>query len=156
VDPSYLSWKVEAESGEPFRFIELANDINEQMPEFVVTRATELLASRGKPISSANVVVIGLAYKKNTSDVRESPALHVCELLEHAGAAVKVVDPHVVESTNVPWMLAPLSPELIDAADLVIIVTDHDNLDYDLITSHAQAIFDTRHRLSPASNVTFL
>ena len=156
VDPSYLSWKIEDMSGELFRFVELANEINEHMPSYVVDRAAAILGRSGIDMDGAAVVVLGLAYKKDSSDVRESPAIAVCDDLVSRGAAVTVIDGHVPENEHLRWTRVPMSEEVIANCDLVIIVTDHDNVDYDMVAATAPRVFDTRRRLSSAANVEIL
>src|SRR4029077_13210463 len=97
IDPSYLAWDVEQRLGRPFRFVELANDINDHMPGYVVARLEHALARRGVALDGARVLVLGLAYKRHAAGARESPAIDVVELLAARGAHVAVADPHVVE-----------------------------------------------------------
>ncbi|GII83237.1 UDP-N-acetyl-D-glucosamine dehydrogenase [Sphaerisporangium siamense] len=147
IDPSYLSWKVKHSLGHNFRFVELANDINDHMPDYVVHRLALALNRRGKPVLGSRVLALGLAYKKNTGDIRESPAIEVVKALLKLGAEVRVADPHVgahplegglvlVEATA--WELAQ--------ADLVVILTDHDRFDYDLVRRASDFVFDARNR----------
>lgn len=150
IDPSYLSWQVRRSLGRAFRFVELANDINEHMPDYVVNRLMRLLNERGVALSRARVLVLGLAYKKNSSDPRESPATEIVEQLLQLGSAVRVADPHVVEARFIPEGAVPveLTDQEVRDADVVVLVTDHDEFDYDLVLENAKAIFDTRARLS--------
>src|SRR5690606_38398848 len=97
IDPSYLSWRVKRATGRAFRFVELANEINEHMPDYVGRRLTEGLNRRGRPVNGSRVLLLGLAYKRNTGDARESPAERVIQLLSGLGAVIAAVDPHVVE-----------------------------------------------------------
>ena len=97
IDPSYLSWTVRQRLGRSFRFVELANDINDHMPDYVVSRLVRALNRQGRAMSRARVLVLGLAYKRNSSDARESPAVALVERLARGGAEVAVADPHVVE-----------------------------------------------------------
>jgi UDP-N-acetyl-D-glucosamine dehydrogenase len=99
IDPSYLSWRVERALGQRFRFVELANDINSHMPDYVLRRLMLALNKRGRPVSGSRVLLLGLAYKKNTGDARESPAVRVAELLLRMGAEVRAADPLVTEPT---------------------------------------------------------
>jgi UDP-N-acetyl-D-glucosamine dehydrogenase len=151
VDPSYLSWRVARRLGQRFRFVELANDVNDHMPDYVVRRLVAALNERGQPLKGARVLLLGLAYKANTADARESPALAVAELLLGAGAALAAVDPYV-EDDRVPAGVrrATLSAEELAAADAVVVLTDHDAFDYELVTMHAPYVLDTRHRCSGA------
>lgn len=153
VDPSYLSWQVRRTLGQSFRFVELANDVNEHMPDYVVQRAIEALNERRKPLNGSRVLVVGIAYKKNSGDFRESPALKVIDLLLGYGAEVSAHDAHVSSGF---WpdrvVKQDLSPEAIAEADLIVIVTDHDDIDYVALEATASEldvpVFDTRNRLT--------
>ncbi len=147
IDPSYLSWRVKRQLGTSFRFVELANDVNEHMPNYVVLRITALLNGFRKAVNGSRILVFGLAYKKNSSDARESPAVKICELLLALGADVRAVDPHVVSlHSAVEIALAQrCTLEDIASADLAVILTDHDDFDYELIAK-AALVLDTRHR----------
>ncbi|HXP18414.1 MAG TPA: nucleotide sugar dehydrogenase [Streptosporangiaceae bacterium] len=150
VDPCYLSWRVERALGQSFRFVELANDINNHMPDYVVRRLMLALNKRGRPVSGSRVLLLGLAYKKNTGDARESPAVRIAQLLTGMGADVRGADPHVAEfglrDTVVP-RVEPTSAE-ISRADAVILVTDHDAFDTDEIAQHASYVLDCRRVMS--------
>jgi UDP-N-acetyl-D-glucosamine dehydrogenase len=146
IDPSYLSWKVRRSTGQPFRFVELANDVNEHMPDYVVRRLLLALNRHGRAINGSRVLLVGLAYKRNTGDAREAPGTFIARSLTDMGAEVRVVDPHVSVSKT-PWPLVELTVDEIEGAHAVVIVTDHDALDYELIRSHAGYILDTRNRL---------
>ncbi|MHA6765016.1 nucleotide sugar dehydrogenase [Streptacidiphilus sp. PAMC 29251] len=150
IDPSYLSWRVQRELGQNFRFVELANDINNHMPEYVTRRLIDAFNTRRRSVNGSRVLLLGLAYKKNTGDARESPALRVSQLLLDMGAEVRAADPHVVESHQVDARLVrvELTEEEVAAADVVVLLTDHDSYDYDLVTEHASFVLDCRHRLS--------
>lgn len=153
VDPSYLSWQVKRTLGKNFRFVELANEVNENMPAYVVQRAIELLNTKRRSLNGSKVLVAGIAYKKNSGDSRESPALRIVDLLENFGAEVLAADPFVVDARwpkNV--RRRELTAETVAEADLVILVTDHDVFDFSMIekfaTSGDTLVFDTRNRLS--------
>jgi UDP-N-acetyl-D-glucosamine dehydrogenase len=149
VDPSYLSWRVRRRVGEAFRFVELANDVNDHMPGYVVRRLTVALNRLQRTINGSRVLVLGLAYKPNTGDCRESPALAVAEQLEGLGADLRVADPHVdIEEVDIRYQLVALSAGELAAADAVLVLTDHDAFDWDLVLNESRYIFDTRHRLS--------
>jgi UDP-N-acetyl-D-glucosamine dehydrogenase len=154
IDPSYLSWRVQRALGQNFRFVELANDINNHMPDYVVRRLIESLNKRQRSVSGSRILLLGLAYKKNTGDARESPAMRVAELLIAMGADVRGVDPHVVEPVHGARAVTrvELTEAELDSADVVIVLADHDDFDYDLIKARARQILDTRRRLS-GSNV---
>ncbi len=149
IDPSYLSWRVQRALGQNFRFVELANDINNHMPDYVVRRLIDALNRRGKPVSRTRILLLGLAYKKNTGDARESPSVRVVQLLTQMGADVRAADPHVVEPVHGVERLhrVEFSAEELAAADVVVILADHDEFDYDLVREHAGFVFDTRRRI---------
>ncbi|MDQ7908223.1 nucleotide sugar dehydrogenase [Phytohabitans sp. ZYX-F-186] len=156
VDPSYLSWEVKRSLGTSFRFVELANDINNQMPHYVADRLTQALNRRGKAVRGARILLLGLAYKKNSSDCRESPAVRVAERLAWLGAELRVVDPMVDPEQAPPFVsLVPLDAAQVRAADAVVLLTDHDGVDYQLL-DEAALVFDTRNLLPPGRNVEVL
>ncbi|MFE4257808.1 nucleotide sugar dehydrogenase [Streptomyces sp. NPDC056883] len=150
IDPSYLSWRVQRELGQNFRFVELANDINSHMPEYVTRRVMDALNAKRRSVNGSRILLLGLAYKKNTGDARESPAVRVAQLLLDMGAKVRAADPHVVESIKVDARLSRVEPtkKELAAADVVVLLTDHDSFDYAMITEHASLILDCRNRLS--------
>ena len=147
IDPSYLSWAVKRSLGHQFRFIELANEVNDRMPEHVVQRVTLGLNTRRKPVNGSRVLVLGLAYKKNVGDVRESPAIEVAEALAKLGADILVAEP-MAEPALLPanLELVECTPEQVRAADAVVVLTDHDQFDYAMIEREATYIFDARNR----------
>jgi nucleotide sugar dehydrogenase len=148
VDPSYLSWQVRRRLRAPFRFVELANEVNDRMPGYVVRRIQEQLNRDGLAVRDARILMLGIAFKPGTSDIRESPALELADGLRQLGARVAAVDPHVdPKVVDVEVDLVPLDAETVNGADLVVIVTDHDELDYDLVAREARRIFDTRARI---------
>ncbi|MFN8105669.1 MAG: nucleotide sugar dehydrogenase [Acidimicrobiia bacterium] len=148
VDPSYLSWRVKRRLGETFRFVELANEVNEHMPKYVVQRVQELLNRDSLAVNGARVLVLGLAYKAGTSDARETPAMPVMDGLLDLGAQVTAIDPYVNRVTIDPRVQrAEFSAEALGAADVVIIVTDHPDFDYDLVAQRSKRVLDTRNRL---------
>jgi UDP-N-acetyl-D-glucosamine dehydrogenase len=153
IDPSYLSWRVERSLGQSFRFVELANDINNHMPDYVARRLMLAFNKRGRPVSGSRILLLGLAYKKNTGDARESPAVRIAQLLKGMGADVRAADPHVVETGAITGMVTCVepSPEEISAADAVILLTDHDAFNLDEISSHASYVLDCRRVLSGAN-----
>ena len=148
VDPSYLSWQVRRKLGVNFRFVELANDINDHMPDYVVQRLTLLLNKDGKPVNGSRIVLIGLAYKKNTGDIREAPSLRLIEILKEYGATVVGIDDHVdeyrwprgVERTS-------LTDKVLDGADAVVLLTDHDDFDWAIVENSGTVVLDTKNRL---------
>lgn len=155
IDPFYLTWKAR-EHGIATRFIELAGEINVSMPRFVVNRLAEALDTRfGRGLNGANILLVGVAYKKNVADERESPAFTIMELLEERKARVAFHDPHVPVIPHKREHLAfsgrastVLDAAAIKAADAVLIVTDHDSVDYDLIAREARLVVDTRNALA--------
>jgi UDP-N-acetyl-D-glucosamine dehydrogenase len=153
IDPSYLSWRVQRTLGQSFRFVELANDINNHMPDYVVRRLVAALNQRRKPVNGSTVLLLGLAYKKNSGDARESPARRVASLLLDMGADVRAADPHVVEDAQVDRRVVRVAPtaEQIAAADAVVLLADHDVFDLDLVVQNAAYVLDTRHRLTGPS-----
>ncbi|MFE2874035.1 nucleotide sugar dehydrogenase [Streptomyces roseus] len=150
IDPSYLSWRVQRELGQSFRFVELANDINSHMPEYVARRVMDALNTKRRSVNGSKVLLLGLAYKKNTGDARESPAVRVSQLLIDMGARVRAADPHVVEGLKVDSRLVRVEPtrKELAAADVVVLLTDHDAFDYAMVTEHASFVLDCRNRLS--------
>jgi UDP-N-acetyl-D-glucosamine dehydrogenase len=152
VDPTYLSWHVQRATGHRFRFIELANDINEHMPDYVVRRVIEGLNRAGKAVSGSMVLLLGCAYKKNSSDARQAPATRVAQLLALLGASLGVVDDHVdVLPDEAAATRVKLTAGAVRAADAVVLLTDHDDVDYPLVQREARWILDCRHRLSGAN-----
>ena len=157
IDPFYLTWKAR-EFGINTRFIELAGEINTAMPRYVMTRlAEELSRSQAKAMKGAKILMIGLAYKKNVDDMRESPALTLIELLEQAGAKVAYHDPFIRrvkpsrEHGNLTGRKSvSLTAKSLSGADAVLIVTDHDAVDYALIGRHARLVLDTRNAMARA------
>lgn len=149
VDPSYLAWQVKRRVGETFRFVELANDVNNHMPAYVVRRLTRAFNQREQSIRGRRLLLLGLAYKPNTGDARESPALEVAQQLVALGAAVRVVDP-LVHGDHIPASIerAELTAEELQAADAVVVLTPHDSFDLDLVGRHSRYVLDTRHCIS--------
>jgi UDP-N-acetyl-D-glucosamine dehydrogenase len=149
IDPSYLSWRVQRALGQSFRFVDLANDINNHMPDYVVRRLIDALNRRQRSVSGSRILLLGLSYKKNTGDARESPAVRIVQLLRQMGAEVRVSDPHVVEAVHGAddLTMVALTAEELRSADAVVLLADHDEFDYDLIQSEAPYLLDTRRRL---------
>jgi UDP-N-acetyl-D-glucosamine dehydrogenase len=157
IDPSYLSWRVRRSLGHTFRFVELANDVNDHMPDYVVRRLIISLNRRGLALSGRQVLLLGLAYKRNTGDARESPSQPIVRQLLQLGASVAAADPHVDERHVPPGVEhVELTPEVVAEADVVILLVDHDEFDLDMVAATAEQVFDTRRRLQPAANVEFL
>ncbi len=158
IDPFYLTWKAR-EYGINTRFIELAGEVNSSMPHWVVSKVGDALNSRAKSIKSAKILVLGIAYKKNIDDMRESPSVEVMELLQAKGAQLAYSDPHVplfpkMRKHYFEMKSEPITAENISKYDCVVLATNHDAFDYGLIKKHAQLIVDTRGvYLEPAANV---
>jgi UDP-N-acetyl-D-glucosamine dehydrogenase len=158
IDPSYLSWRVERALGQSFRFVELANDINNHMPDYVVRRLMMAFNERSRPVKGSRILLLGLAYKKNTGDARESPAVRIAQLLKGMGAEVRAADPHVVESGAVDAMVTRVEPttEEISKADAVVLLTDHDAFDMSDIAEHASYLLDCRKAAGAGENIETL
>lgn len=152
IDPFYLTWKAR-EYNYHTRLIELAGEINNAMPEYVVNRAMFILNEEGKALRGSKVTVLGVAYKKDIDDVRESPVLKIVELLEQYGAEFAVVDPYVpsFRACNRVIETVELTPELLAQSDLVLITTDHSNIDYEMVARHSRVVFDTRNAMKDVS-----
>jgi UDP-N-acetyl-D-glucosamine dehydrogenase len=146
IDPHYLSWKLKSLNYYA-RFIELAGDINSHMPEYVVERINRALNIRKKSLKGSNVLVLGVAYKKDIKDLRESPALDVIRLLQDAGAEVKYNDPFVpcIHMEGWDWKPVKLNKGLLQSSDCVVILADHSTYDYGFIVRNAKLIMDTRN-----------
>jgi UDP-N-acetyl-D-glucosamine dehydrogenase len=146
VDPVYLSWKAK-EFDFYTNFIDLAAEVNANMPYFVVQKATRALATRGVPLRGARVLLLGVTFKRDISDVRNSSAIRVMEILAGEGAIVSYHDPHVPELRlkTAPYKSVDLAPEILGEADCVLIHTDHSAFRWDAIVPHCRLIFDTRN-----------
>jgi len=150
IDPFYLSW-VARKAGMPTRFIELAGEINTSMPRYVIERLTEALNDRGKPVKGSKIAVLGVAYKRDVDDPRESPSFELMELLIERGAVVSYSDPHIprlpsMRSFDVPPMTSrSLTPEYLADQDCVLIATDHSAYDYKFVVENAPLVVDTRN-----------
>ena len=148
IDPLYLSWKLKMLNYNA-RFIELASEVNAQMPEYCVQRITKALNQNCKCVNGARILFLGVAYKKDTSDTRESPALDMIRLLEEDGAHVEYSDPFVPELAleDGTRKSAEVSPDTLRTYDIVVLVTDHSCVDYPMIQEHSPLVFDTRNAL---------
>jgi UDP-N-acetyl-D-glucosamine dehydrogenase len=157
VDPFYLSWKAK-EVGRPTRFIELAGSINQAMPEYVVTRTLHALNGQGVAMKGARVLVLGLAYKPDVNDTRESPSFEIIQRLAALGAEVDYSDPHlpVMKATrrhDYGLTSVDLTPESIESFDALVLATNHSSFDYDLIARHARLVVDTRNAFKAHAEV---
>lgn len=160
IDPFYLSWKAKQTGFDP-RFIELAGQINGAMPHAVVEKISEALNRVRKPLNGSTVLVLGVAYKRDIDDLRESPSLDVMSLLHEKGARVRYADPHVPTVRARDWHGAidltsdDLTPDAIAAADCVVILTDHRRVDYSMVLDAADLIVDTRNAIRGAHEHVF-
>jgi len=158
IDPFYLTWKAR-EYDLHTRFIELAGEVNTNMPRWVITKAMDALNDRGKSLKGAKVLVLGIAYKRDVDDMRESPSVALMELLEEKGAIVEYTDPHVpvfpkMREHHFDLSSVESTPEKIAEYDMLMLATDHARFDYEMFQQHAQLIIDTRGIYQhPADNV---
>jgi len=146
VDPFYLSWKAREHDFQT-HFIELAGEVNTNMPAFVVSKLTRLLNRRQQALNGAKILLLGIAYKRDVADIRESPALKLIALLEQGGARIAYHDPHVrqVIVDGKLYKSVVLASETLQSRDAVVLVTDHSTFDYDFITDHCDLLLDTRN-----------
>jgi UDP-N-acetyl-D-glucosamine dehydrogenase len=151
IDPHYLAWKMRGLNYKT-RFIDLAGELNTEMPLFWVRKVSDALNSKGKSVRGSNVLVLGVAYKKDIDDIRESPALDIIRLLEQQGARVTYHDPHVAsfKEDGHEMKSVAFGPEQVAAADCVMIVTDHSSIDYRMVRDTAKLVVDTRHAMPKA------
>ena len=150
IDPFYLTWLARRQ-GMTTRFIELAGEVNSRMPRYVISQLAEFLNDAGKPIRGSRICLLGMAYKKDVDDPRESPSFELLEMLQERGASLTYNDPHIpvlrkMRKYDVPDMQSSeLTAEFLAGQDCVIIATDHSDYDYDFIVQHAPMILDTRN-----------
>lgn len=156
IDPMYLDWLSRTSLGRPFRFAELADQVNRERPTHVAQRAAEMLDRRGIDIAGAKVLVLGVAYKPNVGDVRESPALDVVRALAKLGAIVTVVDPYVLDWAETPMLPIEELAHHIAEFPLSIVVTDHRDFDFAKIADLAPLVLDCRNVIPPADRVVAL
>ena len=158
IDPFYLTWKAR-EYGLNTRFIELSGEVNRGMPEYVISKLMDGLNDAGKALKNSRVLVLGIAYKKNVDDMRESPAVEIMELIQAKGALVAYSDPHVpvfpkMREYCFKLESEPLTAENLATFDAVLLATDHDRFDYDMIKQHAKLIIDSRGKYrEPAEHI---
>lgn len=158
IDPFYLTWKAR-EYGLHTRFIELSGEVNRAMPEYVLTKLMDGLNESGKALKGSRILVLGIAYKKNVDDMRESPSVEIMELIEAKGGLVSYSDPHVpvfpkMREHSFELTSEPMTAENIGSFDAVVLATDHDKFDYELIKQHARLIIDSRGKYrASAENV---
>lgn len=146
IDPFYLAWKMKSLNYNA-KFIELAGEINSGMPEYVVNKVTAALNNASKSVKGSRILMLGVAYKKDINDIRESPALDVFRLLEHKGAILCYNDPYIPQFTedNVSLSSTELSEAVVESMDCIVLVTDHSSYDYQWLVDHAKIFVDTRH-----------
>src|SRR6476646_8503976 len=149
IDPFYLTWNAR-EVGHTTRFIDLAGEVNRSMPEYVIHRTSLALNDRSKAVKGAKILILGLAYKPDVDDVRESPSFELIEKLEHLGARVDYSDPHVPQTHkmrhhDLHMKSVELSPQSLKTYDCVLVATHHQAYDWQMIADHAKLIVDTRN-----------
>ncbi|CAQ86398.1 MULTISPECIES: nucleotide sugar dehydrogenase [Photorhabdus] len=153
IDPFYLTWKAR-EYGINTRFIELSGEVNSSMPDYVVTKTVLALNKANKSINGSHILILGIAYKKNVDDMRESPSVHIMEKLRELGANIEYSDPHVsafpkMREHHFNLTSQPITENNLNTFDCVILATDHDKFDYELIINNAKLVVDTRGKYSP-------
>jgi UDP-N-acetyl-D-mannosaminuronic acid dehydrogenase/UDP-N-acetyl-D-glucosamine dehydrogenase len=146
IDPSYLSWRVRQDLGRTFRFVELANDVNEHMPDHVTGRITSMLNAERRSVNGSRIVLLGLTYKAGTSDWRESPSLVVAKRLADLGADLRLCDPHLpaMARSRLNAPIVDFSPAELEAADLVVVLVDHPDFDPETIAGSSRLVFDAK------------
>ncbi|MEO7196213.1 MAG: nucleotide sugar dehydrogenase [Pseudonocardiaceae bacterium] len=154
IDPSYLSWQARRSLGHAFRFVDIANDVNDHMPDYVVSRVVEHLNQRRKSVNGSSILLVGLAYKRNSRDTRQSPAIAVAKKLADLGADLRAIDP-LITAAEIPNFIrmVPCESRQVTDADLIIVLADHDAIDWELFERYADRVLDTRHRLCSPSTV---
>jgi len=157
IDPFYLTWKAK-EVGMNTRFIELAGEVNTFMPNYVVQKIGQALNSVGKSIKNSIILILGLAYKKNVDDLRESPSLEILEKLFELGAKAQYSDPYfedIPPTRKYDFKLTSkkINKELLESVDLVLLATDHDEFDYELIEKESRLIVDTRGKFNNGKKI---
>ncbi|HKR49015.1 MAG TPA: nucleotide sugar dehydrogenase [Pseudonocardiaceae bacterium] len=152
IDPSYLSWQARRSLGRAFRFVDIANDVNDHMPDYVVSRVVKFLNQQRKSVNGSRILLVGLAYKRNSRDTRQSPAIAVAKRLDDLGAGLRAIDP-LVNVDEIPSYIrmVPCESRQVTKADLVIVLADHDVIDWELFEQHADRVLDTRNRLRSRS-----
>jgi UDP-N-acetyl-D-glucosamine dehydrogenase len=155
IDPFYFTWKAK-EYGIKTKFIELAGEVNSQMPQWVVAKINKALNLRNKSISKSKILILGIAYKKDVNDTRESPALEIIEILRNLGSLVEYSDSYVPYISNlrnykIKMKHVKLSPQKISKYDAIVIVTNHSNFDYEMLLKNAKLIVDTRNVFSKSN-----
>jgi UDP-N-acetyl-D-mannosaminuronic acid dehydrogenase/UDP-N-acetyl-D-glucosamine dehydrogenase len=154
VDPSYLSWQVRRRLGQSFRFVELANDVNDHMPDYVVRRLVAALNRQGKAVLGRRILLLGVSFKRNVGDCREAPSRRIAALLADMGAELRACDPHVALG-DFPSGVTPveLTTDELTAAEAVVALVDHDAFEPRMVAQHARYVLDTRGWLPTGENV---
>ena len=157
IDPFYLTWKAR-EYGMHTRFIELAGEINDGMPKYVLDKLTDILNDRGKSLKGSSILILGITYKKNVDDMRESPAVKLMNLLVKKGAEINYSDPYIkkfpkMRNYKFDMNNIILDPQNLSTFEAVVLVTDHDSFDYQMIRKYSKLIIDTRGRWAPGENI---
>jgi UDP-N-acetyl-D-glucosamine dehydrogenase len=149
LDPTYLAWQARRDTGKPFRLVEMAQDINAQMPDYVTRRVIEALNDAGRSVKGAKVLALGVTYKPNVGDLRESAALEVLELLHRKGAKIAYHDPFVPEIVvgGASLRAERLTKRALAAADVVVVLTPHESYDFDQVVASGRLVFDARNAL---------
>lgn len=149
LDPAYLAWQARRDTGKRFRLVELAQDINTEMPDYVTRRVVDALGQRGVPLRDARIFALGVSYKPNVGDLRESAAVKTLAQLARRGVSVKFHDPFVsrVHEDGLRLRRSALNPKVLREADVVVVLTPHDTYDFDAILEHARLVFDARNAL---------
>jgi nucleotide sugar dehydrogenase len=157
IDPSYLSWSVRRTLGHTFRFVELANDVNDHMPDYVISRLVVALNRQSLAVRGSRILVLGLAYKRNTADDRESPSSRIVSRLADLGADVVAADPHVQpELSHSPMPRVECTADEVRRADAVVVLVDHDQFDLGMVAAEARYVFDARRCLPAGATVEHL
>jgi UDP-N-acetyl-D-mannosaminuronate dehydrogenase len=140
--------------GQTFRFVELANDVNDHMPDYVAQRLIAMLNDDKKAINGSRVLLVGLAYKKNASDIREAPSLRLIDIISELGAEVLAAD-SLVDTHRWPPLATKveLTPEVVSAADVIVVITDHDDFDLSMLSQSGVRLLDTRNAVPPSETV---
>jgi len=156
LDPTYLAWQSRRDTGRPFRLVETAQDINAQMPAYVATRIIEALGDHGKAIKGATVFALGVTYKPDVGDLRESAPIELLARLARRGARISFHDPFVreIREHGLSLRRSALTRAALGAADVVLLLTPHSVYDVDMITSHAALLFDARNATGGRSRAT--
>jgi UDP-N-acetyl-D-glucosamine dehydrogenase len=149
LDPTYLAWQSRRDTGRPFRLVELAQDINAEMPTYVARRIGDALAERGIALPRARILALGVTYKPDVGDLRESAAVETLRLLSVSGATVSYHDPFVprLRAGGLSVRRTPLTPDRLESADIVVLLTPHSYYDLETIAHHARLLFDARNAL---------